>query len=204
MLAPAAIPLPVFPALVFGLSGCLVDFGAQAARQRSDHHSEDWAQATPGALEILKALNHQGVPCAWIDELPEDLSQRLARPLGTWITRAPRPKAEWPAPDACWHALMALNVTQLDGCVLISGDPRLLQSGLNAGLWTIGLASCGPLCGLSPAQWQALDDAQRERRRAAATLELYALGVHSVIDHLGELQSCLNDIALRRSKGEKP
>ncbi len=41
--------------------------------------------------------------------------------------------------------LMALNVDRLDGCVLVSGEPRLLQAGLNAGLWTIGLASCGSL-----------------------------------------------------------
>lgn len=204
MLAPAAVPLPVFPALLFGLSGCLVDFGAQAANEPGADHGEKWATTTTGAANILQALEQQGVPCAWIDELPEPVTRTLAAPLSKWITAAPRPDARWPAPDACWLALMALKVTQLDGCVLISGDPRLLQSGLNAGLWTVGLASCGPLCGLSPAQWQALDDTGRERLRANATLKLYALGVHSVIDHLGELQSCLNDIALRRSKGEKP
>lgn len=99
---------------------------------------------------------------------------------------------------------MALNVQQLDGCVLVSGEPRLLQSGLNAGLWTIGLASCGSLCGLAPAQWQALDQQQREISRAKATVQLFGLGVHSVIDHLGELDACLADISLRRLKGEKP
>ncbi|MFO6379826.1 HAD family phosphatase, partial [Pseudomonas aeruginosa] len=44
----------------------------------------------------------------------------------------------------------------------------------------------------------------RDRLRADATLELYRLGVHSVIDHLGELQPCLHDLAVRRLKGEKP
>ena len=203
MLAPAAVPLPVFPALLFGLSGCLVDFGAQAASQGADQ-TRDLATATPGAVDILQALKQQGVPCAWIDELPEAVSRALAVSVNDWVSPAPRCAAPWPAPDACWLALMALKVGRLDGCVVISGDPGLLQSGLNAGLWTIGLASCGPLCGLSPAQWKALESGERERRRAQATLKLYALGVHSVIDHLGELQSCLNDIALRRSKGEKP
>ncbi|WP_024646081.1 phosphatase [Pseudomonas syringae] len=202
MLAPVLKPLPTFPALLFGLSGCLVDFGAQAGT--TERPGPEHIQPTPGALDILKTLRDQGQPCAWLDELPETVSTPLAAPLDSWIISAPRPAAKWPAPDACWMALMALNVPQLDGCVLISGDPRLLQSGLNAGLWTIGLASCGPLCGLSPAQWQALSDSQREQRRAQATLKLYALGVHSVIDHLGELESCLADITLRRSKGEKP
>jgi beta-phosphoglucomutase-like phosphatase (HAD superfamily) len=63
-------------------------------------------------------------------------------------------------------SLMELNVSRLDGCVLVSGEPRLLQAGLNAGLWTIGLASCGSLCGLAPSEWQALS--QQERERAAA------------------------------------
>ncbi len=99
---------------------------------------------------------------------------------------------------------MTLNVERLDGCVLVSGEPRLLQSGLNAGLWTIGLASCGSLCGLAPEQWQALTPQERDIKRGKATMQLFGLGVHSVIDHLGELDTCLADISLRRLKGEKP
>jgi beta-phosphoglucomutase-like phosphatase (HAD superfamily) len=99
---------------------------------------------------------------------------------------------------------MALNVERLDGCVLVSGEPLLLQSGLNAGLWTIGLASCGSLCGLSPGEWQALTQQERDIKRGKATVKLFGLGVHSVIDHLGDLDNCLADISLRRLKGEKP
>jgi beta-phosphoglucomutase-like phosphatase (HAD superfamily) len=204
MLAPAPVtnPLPAFTAVLFGLSGCLVDFGAQAgaATRVSDEH----ALATPGALKILESLKQQSVPCAWLDELAGNLTEKLALPLSHLISATPPAKAPWPAPDACWQALMTLGVRQLEGCVLVSGEPSLLQSGLNAGLWTVGLASCGSLCGLAPAQWQALTDAEREYRRGQATLQLYALGVHSVVDHLGDLPSCLADIALRRTKGEKP
>ena len=88
--------------------------------------------------------------------------------------------------------------------MLVSGQPRLLQAGLNAGLWTIGLGASGPLCGHAPGDWDALGNLDRDRLRAQATLGLYRLGVHSVIDHLGELDSCLQDIAGRRLKGEKP
>lgn len=208
MLAPVATPMPAFSALLFGLSGCLVDFGGRAASTELDADSpaalDHHAQLTPGALQSLHSLRQQGIPCAWLDDLPDTLSLTLASPLGELISATPRSPVQWPAPDACWLALMTLKVSQLDGCVLVSGDPRLVQSGLNAGLWTIGLASCGPLCGLSAEQWQALDHDQRERHRAQATLHLYNLGAHSVIDHLGDLESCLADIVLRRSKGEKP
>ncbi|WP_397452722.1 HAD family phosphatase [Pseudomonas sp. NA-150] len=215
---PLPLPAPAFTAVLFGLSGCLVDFGARSIAML-DHHTlsnaapddihaaiKDHAIATLGAVSILKSLSRQGVPVAWLDELPSSISVCLAAPLDEWIVPGNRSAGGtgWPAPDACWQALMTLNVKQLDGCVLISGDPRLLQSGLNAGLWTIGLASCGPLCGLSADDWQALSNADREYRRGQATLQLYAQGVHSVIDHLGELPSCLADISLRRTKGEKP
>lgn len=191
-------------AVLFGLSGCLVDFGARASQQTvilAEH-----ADATPGALDSLKSLQGQRIPCAWLDELPPTLSQPLAASLPDWIkpTQHSATMKPWPAPNACWQALMDLNIDRLDGCVLVSGEPRLLQSGLNAGLWTIGLASCGSLCGLTPAQWQSLGQKERELLRGKATVQLFALGVHSVIDHLGELDTCLADISLRRCKGEKP
>ncbi|WP_457970071.1 HAD family phosphatase [Pseudomonas sp. R4-84] len=198
------LPAPSLTAVLFGLSGCLVDFGArvrQPGTQPSDH-----AHPTPGALESLQRLQHLDIPCAWLDDLPPAVSHGLATSLPASIKapQLPATNQPWPAPHACWQALMALNVQQLDGCVLVSGEPKLLQSGLNAGLWTIGLASCGSLCGLSPSEWQALSQQEREIKRAKATVQLFSLGVHSVIDHLGELDTCLTDISLRRQKGEKP
>jgi len=195
---------PCLTAVLFGLSGCLVDFGAHTHRYGS--HSAKHTEATPGALDSLHSLQRQQIPCAWLDELPPALSLSLAVTLPEWIKPSQHcaTTQPWPAPNACWEALMALNVERLDGCVLVSGEPRLLQSGLNAGLWTIGLASCGSLCGLSPEQWQALPPQERDIKRGKATMQLFGLGVHSVIDHLGELDTCLADINLRRLKGEKP
>ncbi|MGC5700536.1 HAD family phosphatase [Pseudomonas sp. NFXW11] len=191
-------------AILFGLSGCLVDFGARSRLRGSDQPGPEQTQATPGALDTLRQLQQQGIPCAWLEQLPATSSRQLASNLPDWVRPTPSTPAPWPAPDACWQALMTLEVSRLDGCVLVSGEPQLLQSGLNAGLWTIGLASCGSLCGMAPSEWQALSQQERELKRGKATLQLFGLGVHSVIDHLGELGTCLADIELRRLKGEKP
>ncbi len=191
-------------AVLFGLSGCLVDFGARMHLQTTRQPTPEHAQTTPGALDTLHHLQQQGIPCAWLEQLPPASSRQLTTALPEWIQPAPNTTTPWPAPDACWEALMALKVKGLDGCVLVSGEPHLLQSGLNAGLWTIGLASCGSLCGMTPGEWQALSQQEREFKRGKATMQLFGLGVHSVIDHLGELTTCLADIALRRLKGEKP
>ena len=210
MLAPVSTPQPTFTAVLFGLSGCLVDFGAQARSLAGDGNASLAADITPlalptrGALAALTLLKQRGIPCAWIEQHSPAITQQLSAPLQGLIQPTTGVTNPWPAPDACWQGLMQLNVPQLDGCVLVSGDPRLIMAGLNAGLWTVGLASCGPLCGQSPQQWEAMSDIARERLRGRATLELYAVGAHSVIDHLDELESCLADIALRRLKSEKP
>ncbi|MBG5119462.1 HAD family phosphatase [Pseudomonas aeruginosa] len=246
---PSSDQLPRFTALLFGLSGGLVDFGArtlslallrshphspaehlrdasllpfaeaqsfllrrkpnkserQRLEQALDEAAGEQAEAIAGAVALLKSLDEQRIPYAWQDELPESVCQRLAAPLGRAHALIPLAGARpWPAPDGCWQALARLGIERLDGCVLVSAQPRQLQAGLNAGLWTIGLAASGPSCGLSPADWDALGHTERDRLRADATLELYRLGVHSVIDHLGELQPCLHDLAVRRLKGEKP
>ncbi|AOE85872.1 phosphatase [Pseudomonas sp. TCU-HL1] len=240
---------PAFTALLFGLSGCLVDFGARtlplalnrllpdcpapclaeaaafAPRAALDHvlgapasatqlqafqqqlldAAGEHAEAVADLDRLASLVDAAQVPCAWLDELPAPASWRLATPLPAWLRGSDINGARpWPAPDSCWQALAGLGVSRLEGCVLISASPRLLQAGLNAGLWTIGLAASGPLCGQAPADWHALDSAERDRLRAAATLELYRLGAHSVIDHLGELAPCLADLASRRGKGEKP
>lgn len=229
---------PTFNAVLFSLSGCLVDFGARTipvALQRlypsaSNHQSlqlalghcptakelqayehalcetaREHAEATHAAVPLLEQLHQQNVPCAWLDELPRDASIQLASVLPDWLPgihdHSHRP---WPAPDAIWLSLIALQVNQLEGCVLVSGEPRLLQAALNAGIWTIGLAISGPLCGQSPADWQSLPMGERDQLRSQATLSLYRLGVHSVIDQLRDLPTCLTDLSLRRHKGEKP
>jgi len=231
-------PSPAFNAILFSLSGCLVDFGARTVPltlQRlyptagapqnltqalgREPHPEEWqayqqtlcvtaqehAEATCAAISLLEQLQHQGVPCAWLDELPADARTCLASALPDWLPGMPNQSHRaWPAPDAIWLSLMALQVDQLAGCVLVSGEPRLLQAALQAGIWTVGLAISGPLCGLAPADWQSLAMGEQDRLRSQATLSLYRLGVHSVIDQLSDLPTCLADLSQRRHKGEKP
>ncbi|CRI58101.1 MULTISPECIES: hypothetical protein [Pseudomonas] len=179
---------PAFTAVLFGLRGCLV--------QATDGSP----LPAPGALDSLLRLRSQQVPCIWLDELSATLGKRLSSVLPDWLPGHCANGSKWPTPNACWQALMNLQSQRLDGCVLVSGEPLLLQSGLNAGLWTVGLAACDQ----GSAQWQALSRQEQELARGKATLALFGLGVHSVIDHLESLDACLADIAQRRHKGEKP
>lgn len=181
-----------FTAVLFGLRGCLVQPMSGAPLP------------SPGALDTLSSLRRQRVPCIWLDDVSPSQGKRLAAVLPDWLPGQLVNGCPLPAPNACWQALMALQSERLEGCVLVSGQPRLLQAGLNAGLWTVGLAGCSPECDPSSRQWQAMTARERELARGKATLALFGLGVHSVIDHLEALDTCLADIGLRRRKGEKP
>ena len=231
-------PSPAFTAILFGLSGCLVDFGARTVALTLQHlypntnqplnleqalghtptaneleqyqrvlceFARNQAELTPSTAQLLDSLHQQNIPCAWLDELPADACQHLASALPTWLTGTTlQHQRSWPAPDAIWESLMALKAERLNGCVLVSGEPRLLQAGLNAGIWTIGLAISGPLCGMAMADWQSQTTRECDQLRSQATLSLYRLGVHSVIDQLCDLPTCLQDISLRQKKGERP
>lgn len=183
---------PALTAVLFGLRGCLVQT------------TEPSPTPSPSAIDTLERLRRAQVPCIWLDDLTAAQGKRLAAVLPEWLPGHSASSPPWPAPDACWQALMQLRSRQLDGCVMVSGNPRLLACALNAGLWTVGLAACSPSCDLASSQWQAMTPQDRELSRGKATLELYSLGVHSVIDHLEALDTCLADIAQRRGKGEKP
>lgn len=183
---------PAFTAVLFGLRGCLV-------QTANGNHLP-----APGALDSLERLRKQQVPCIWLDELDAAQGRQLTRVLPDWLPGHAVNGCKWPAPNACWQALMTLESQRLEGCVLVSGEPLLLQSALNAGLWTVGLAACSPSCDQASSQWQNLTRQEQERARGKATLALFGLGVHSVIDHLEALDTCLADIAQRRHKGEKP
>lgn len=95
-----ALPVsaPTLTAVLFGLSGCLVDFGARMRLHSADHPVLEQAHATHGALDILHSLQQQGVPCAWLDELPATLSQSLASSLPDWVTPPPTPAPAGPLP----------------------------------------------------------------------------------------------------------
>lgn len=188
---PETIVVLPLTTVLFGLGDCLVD---------SD------GRLNPGAGQALEHLHEQKVPCAWLDQLPAAEAVHLSARLPAWLAacNSTAEQLRWPSPQACWQALIAVQAAQLDGCLLVSGDRLLLQSALSAGLWTVGLASCEARAGYSDAEWLALDPHARDIKRGKATMALFDLGVHSVIDHLEELGSCLHDIGLRRLKGEKP
>ena len=79
-----------------------------------------------------------------------------------------------------------------------------IEEGLNACMWTIGLAMSGNEIGLPQKEVQALDPAERERKRERAYTRMYQSGAHYVVDSIADIMPCLDDVEARMARGERP
>jgi phosphonoacetaldehyde hydrolase len=71
-------------------------------------------------------------------------------------------------------------------------------------MWSIGLAMSGNEIGLPRKEVQAMDPAERERKRRQAYARMYQSGAHHVVDSIADLMPCLDDIQARIGRGERP
>jgi phosphonoacetaldehyde hydrolase len=109
-----------------------------------------------------------------------------------------------PYPYMSLKNAMQLGVRHLCACVKIDDTLTGIEEGLNAGMWTIGVAVSGNEVGMSLNDWQALSEAEQARLRAAACARMRASGAHYVIDSIADVVPCLEAISARLAKGEKP
>jgi phosphonoacetaldehyde hydrolase len=109
-----------------------------------------------------------------------------------------------PSPFMAQLAMMKLGVWPVEACVKIDDTRPGLEEGLNAGMWTVGVAISGNEIGLSLADWQKLPPAEQERLRQAAVTRLYQTGAHYVVDTIADLIPCIDDIEARLERGERP
>jgi phosphonoacetaldehyde hydrolase len=109
-----------------------------------------------------------------------------------------------PSPLMVWQALIALDAWPARLCVKVDDAEVGIEEGRAAGCWTVGVAASGNGVGLSLAEYQALDEADRRYRVARAGKALSAAGAHLVIDTVAELPWALAEIEGRIAEGVTP
>jgi phosphonoacetaldehyde hydrolase len=96
-----------------------------------------------------------------------------------------------PSPLMIYKACAELGVWPLSRVVKVDDSESGIAEGRAAGCFTVGIAASGNAVGLSLGAFQALDDAERERRLAAARAALTAAGADAVIDSVADLPDLL-------------
>jgi phosphonoacetaldehyde hydrolase len=109
-----------------------------------------------------------------------------------------------PAPWMLWRAAERLQVHPPEACVVVGDTPAEIEAGLNAGMWTVGIACTGNLIGLSAQDWAATPPDRRAIMRDAATRKLEKAGAHFVIDAAAYLLPVIDEIDARLRDGNRP
>lgn len=152
---------PRLTALLFGMSGRRVDLGAcslPATLQRCHPSGPSAAikesERTPGPLDVNDIPREKTATGAGFKAIGPRICHGDFRHSGVTqgtseLARSNNPKSWSPLVDldACCEVLIAFGANTMEGSMLFSGKPRLLQADLKAGPWAVGLAACGPFCG---------------------------------------------------------
>jgi len=170
----------------------------------------EYADLIPGCLEALAAFRAQGLKIGsttgYMEEmgklLLEEAAKRGYTPDSTvCATQVP---AGRPEPWMCVQNAMNLQVYPMEAIVKVGDTLPDIDEGLNAGMWTVGLALTGNEMGLTEAEVQALDPEVRQRRLDRAYTRLAQSGAHYVVDAIGDVPPILDDINARLARGERP
>ncbi len=170
----------------------------------------DYSDLIPGTLAIIAGLRKRGYKIGsttgYTTEMMavnlRDAAKQGYKPDST-VCASDVPAGR-PYPYMCLQNVINLGVSPVEACVKIDDTRPGVEEGLNAGMWTIGLAVSGNEVGLPLKEWKKLPKADQERRRAAAYARMYQTGTHYVVDSIADIMPCIEDIEARLARGERP
>jgi len=170
----------------------------------------DYADLIPGALEAVADARARGLKIGSTTGYTRPIMERLL-PVAAARGYAPDNlvcagdlTAGRPTPLMMYKCFLDLGVWPARHVVKVDDTVPGIAEGLAAGTWTVGVAMSGNALGLSLDEANALREADRATRRAAAMRELTSAGAHFVIDSVAELPSMLDIIEGRLLRGEAP
>ena len=170
----------------------------------------DYAELIPGCLETVAALRDRGLKIGsttgylpvMMDLLQAEAAKRGYAPDAT-VCAGDVPAGR-PEPWMCLENAKKLRIYPMEACVKVDDTLPGIAEGLNAGMWTVGLAKSGNEIGLTEDEIRALAPEDYARRIEGAYGRMRAEGAHYVVDSIADLMPCIDDINARLARGERP
>jgi len=170
----------------------------------------DYADLIPGTLETVAALRERGIAIGsttgYFFEAMELIKEEAARrgyvpDSSVCATQVP---AGRPHPWMVLQNMVNTGIYPPEAVVKVGDTKPDIGEGLNAGVWTVGLAKTGNEMGLNREEIEALDAETRERKLAQAREGLARSGAHYVVDTIADLLPVIDDVDARLARGERP
>ena len=170
----------------------------------------DYSDLIPGTLEAVDAFRERGLKIGsttgytgeMMDILLHEAKIRGYEPDSTvCATDVP---AGRPEPWMCVQNAMNLGIYPMESIVKVGDTLPDIEEGLNAGMWTIGLAKTGNEIGLNEAEINELPPDELSRKLERARTRMYQTGAHYVVDGIADVLPLLDEIDNRLARAEKP
>lgn len=169
-----------------------------------------YSELIPGTLEVVAELRRRGIKIGsttgyttpMVEINLRDAARQGYTPDST-VCASDVPAGR-PSPYMCLQNAINLGVTTVHACVKVDDTIPGIDEGLNAGMWTVGLAVSGNEVGLRRPEWAALPEAEKQTRRERAHRRMWQAGAHYVVDTIADLLPCIDDIQGRLYRGEAP
>ena len=169
-----------------------------------------YADLIPGTLEVAAELRKRGVKIGattgytreMMDLLLKEAAHRGYEPEAT-VCASDVPAGR-PAPWMCLRNAESLGVYPMEACVKIGDTIPDVEEGLNAGMWTIGLAKSGNELGLNEREIAALPADRLREGLERAYRRMAAAGAHYVVDTIADVLPLIDRIEERIAAGDRP
>lgn len=170
----------------------------------------EYADLIPGTLEAVAEFRERGLQIGsttgytgeMMALLQEEAKKRGYEPDAT-VCATDVPEGR-PAPWMCVQNALQLGVYPFAACVKVDDTIPGIEEGLNAGMWTIGLAKTGNEIGLNEKEINRLDPEVLQTQLEAVYQRMHQSGAHYVVDGIWDVPTVLDDIQSRLTRGECP
>jgi phosphonoacetaldehyde hydrolase len=109
-----------------------------------------------------------------------------------------------PLPWMCLRIALEFGLGSTAAAVKLGDTVCDIQEGLNAGMWTVGVAATGNEVGLSATDLEALDAQDRRQRVEHACTVLKSAGAHYVVESVAVVEPIIEELNQRLAVGERP
>jgi phosphonoacetaldehyde hydrolase len=109
-----------------------------------------------------------------------------------------------PWPWMCYLAAIEMRTYPMYTMIKIGDTISDIEEGLNADMWTVGVARTGNMIGLREEQLALLPAPEQAARTSAAHRKLGDAGAHYTIDAVADFYPLLEQIEERLARGERP
>ena len=170
----------------------------------------DYAELIPGITRTQEALRSRGIKIGSNTGYNREMVEILlaaARPQGYTpdaTVCASEVAAGRQAPWMAFRLAEQMGVYPMMSIVKVGDTIADIGEGLNAGMWSVGVAKTGNMIGMSQEEIEALPAQELADRLETARGRMHTAGAHFVVDHVVEVPALIDVINDRLARGEAP